>query len=806
MNLRTFITVFVSSFLLLFPYNIIGCAGGDADPYDYFVSFFHPDVSGDTDNKAFVYTDYRFLFDATDEPDAARATSSEWSNYATSKFSTEDAYRFVCEFGLKDINALYYHIEKKQPLKVPDSVKKSAMTQFFLEQKDLEALGYLIYAKKVEPFVVGGWNSWDMPEKDTLKMMGLIKNGLQLHAVAKSDFIKLRYAYQIVRLAHYSNKFLDCIKWYDELIQPNKTKSVLQDLSLSLKAGALQHIGKRYEAAFLFSQLFMNNKIKKISNYKSFDFSVDQFKEEDRTKTLLYAKTNSEKANVYALFSIGNSKSSMAAIQQIKSLDPGSGILPALITREINKLEEQVLTPYLRQSINKENKYVGYTELNINSEQYRTWKNECKELSQFCQDMATRTGKRGFYFIAAAYCSIISGDLSNVKTLLEKAQTQPLTAMEKDQWQLTQLLLTINARQAIDEQFEKDLMPSINWMEKKAKTDPVFAKFYRRLFADLLAMKYKVANDKNSVKYILCSGVADKINEMYVKDSYGYYGQTLFTLRKFVPAQQVEELIRLVESKSLNAFEQFMVKNSTFDRDDLNDIAGTAWLRQYKFPEAEKWFKKVPASYYKKELFKTYMAANPFADLLMDTHRPTRQDTVVYTKLSFTQKMMRLEKDVTVVTEVEQKAKLYYELAKGFYQMSYWGNSWLLAEYSWSSSEAGYDNKDSSSFGNNSNPDYYLVNKSKDYYLLASSTSTNQNFKARCIYMAAKCEQKKYGEMPYYYENSAEYKSKVMEWINAFDRSTKYYSILQKQYSNTAFYKEAFTTCSYLKDFVNSRR
>lgn len=805
MNLKTFIAAFISSFLLLFPYNIIGCAGGDADPFDYFVSFFHPEVSGDSEHKAFLYTDYRFLYDATDEPDVAKITSSEWSGYASNKYSTIEAYQFVCEYGLKDINSLYYHIEKKQPLKIPDTVKKNGMTQFFLDQRDLEALGYLIYAKKIEPFVVGGWNSWDMPERDTVKMVGLLKNGLQLHAAAKNDFVKLRYAYQVVRLAHYSERYKDCIKWYDELIVPNKTKSVLQDLSLSLKAGALQHTGRKHEAAFLFSQLFINNKAKKISNYKSFDFSVDQYNKEDRNKTLAFAKTDTEKANVLALFSVGNSKSSMAAIQEIKSLDPGSKILPFLISREINKLEEQVLTPYLRQSLNKENRFVGYAELDMKSDQYKEWKKECTDLSKFCNDMATRTGRRGFYFIAAAYSSIIAGDLTNAKTLLDKAQTQALTPAEKDQWQLTQLLLTINSKQAIDEQFEKDLMPSINWMEKKAKVDPVFAKFYRRLFADLLAMKYKVANDKQSVKYILCSGVADKINETYVKDSYGYYAQTIFTLRKFVPAQQVEELIKLVESKTLNPFEQFLVKNSTFGKDDLNDIAGTAWLRQYKFPEAEKWFKKVPASYYKKEPFKTYMAANPFSDLLLDTHRPTKQDTVVYTKLSFAQKMMKLEKDAIAATDKEQKAKLYYELAKGYYQMSYWGNSWLLVEYSWSSSETGYDNKDSSSFGNSPNPDYYLVNKSKDYYLLASTTSTNQDFKARCVYMAAKCEQKKYGEMPYYYENSAEYKSKVMDWINHFDRSTNYYTILKKQYSNTAFYKEAFTTCSYLKDFAKSR-
>ena len=806
MKLKAFIAGLTGSIFLLFPYNIIGCAGGDADPFDYFVSFFHPEVSGDPDNKAFVYTDYRFLYDASDEPNIATVTSAEWSAYYDNKFTNAEAFQFVCEYGLKDINSLYYHIEKKQAMKLPDSVKKNGMTQFFLDRKDLEALGYLIYAKKVEPYVVGGWNSWGMPERDTTKMVGLIKNGLQLHNAAKSDFIKLRYAYQVVRLAHYTERYNDCIRWYEELIMPNKTNSVIQELGLSLKAGALKHLGKKHEAAYLFSQLFMKNKAKKISNYKSFDFSIDQYNEDDLKKTLAFAKSDIEKANVLAVFNIGNSKSSMASLKQIMALDPQSIILPALVTREINKLEEQVLTPYLRQSINKEDRFVGYVEIDTKSSQYAAWKAECTELSKFCSNRATFSGKRGFYFIAGAYSSLIAGDLATARQLLDKARNQSLNAIEKDQWQLTQLLWAINSKQTIDAQFEKELMPSINWMELKAKADPVFAKFFRRLFADMLAMKYKTANNEQSVKYILCSGVADRINDSYVKESYGYYPQTLFKLRKFVSAQQVEALIRLVESKNLNPFEQYLVQHSSFNKDDLNDIAGTAWLRQYQFIEAEKWFKKIPAAYYKKEPFKSYLAANPFADLLLDTHRPTKQDTVTYTKLSFAQKMSRLEKDAAAATDKEQKAKLFYELAKGYYHMSYWGNSWLLVEYDWSGSETGYDNKDSSSFGNAPNPDYYLVNKSKDYYLLAASNSSNQNFKAKCIYMAAKCEQKKYGEMPYYYENSPEYRKKVLDWANYFNKNTNYYTLLQKQYGNTAFYKEAYNTCSYLKDFVNSRK
>ena len=47
-------------------------------------------------------------------------------------------------------------------------------------------------------------------------MAKLIKSGQQLYAVAKKDLFKQKYAYQVLRLAHYSGRYKDVINWYDE--------------------------------------------------------------------------------------------------------------------------------------------------------------------------------------------------------------------------------------------------------------------------------------------------------------------------------------------------------------------------------------------------------------------------------------------------------------------------------------------------------------------------------------------------------------------------------------------------------------
>lgn len=794
MNWKLFIIACVNSVCLLFPYNIIGCASDGADPHDYYVSFFHNNVSGTSGYEPFYYTNYQFLYETNEPVNTADITSAEWVGFGGNSFSAKDAYQFVCRYAHKDLSSLYFHLEKNQPLSIPDSVKKNGMTQYFLQQKNLEALGYIMYAKQVEPHVTGDWNEWEPINRDSTKMARLAKNGQQLLAVAKNDFIKLRYAYQVVRLAHYSGRYLDCIKGYDEWIKPNPSKSVLHELGLGLKAGALLRTGNKNEAAYTFSQLFAQSNLKRISNYMSFDWSTSRFDENSRARALALCKNNAEKANMLGLFVLGSNKDELKALKQVYALSPQAAVYPVLLTREVNKLEEYFFTPALGFAEGKDKVYVGYNEVMATSKEYKAWYQECLQLIEFCK---TATAKdRALHLLAAAHVSMISGNNAQARTLLDEAKKQTLSPLQQDQWAMTNLLVTINAKKEIDENFEKELLPSMQWLEKKAAADQEFAKFYRRIFADILTSKYKAVKNRNNIKYMLCSGVADRIHQEFLNNSWGYYPETLYKLRTSLDAKQVENLIQLTESKQLTAFEKFLVSKCSFGKNELYDLAGTTWLREQKFAEAEAWFRKVPAAYYLKEPFKTYMAANPFADLIMDTHAPTKQDTIRYSKLSFTQRMMQLEKDLAATSDKEKKALLYYELAKGYYHMSYWGNSWMLVQYGWSGSEADYP--DNNNLSKQRYSDYYTVARAKANYLSALSNTLNKNLQAKCIFMAAKCDQKQVGNIPWD-------KRELKGWITSFDKRNSYFSQLSKNFSSTPFYKEAFNTCSYLRDFVRSK-
>ncbi|RYD92050.1 MAG: hypothetical protein EOP54_21440, partial [Sphingobacteriales bacterium] len=236
MKWKLFLTACASFLLVSFPQNIISCGPG-IDPYDYYTSFFHPGLTDSKTYKPFYYTNYQFLYDTEEPVSQSDALSKEWATYAGTPVTARDAKDFVMDYARNDLSNLYYHIEKAKPLKVPDSVKRNTLTNYFIREKDTEGLGYIMYAKQVEPFVTGG--GWDPIDRDSIGMAKLIKSGQQLYAVAKKDFFRLKYAYQLIRLAHYSNRFTEAIQFYDDMVAVNRTPSVLQALCLSLKAGAL---------------------------------------------------------------------------------------------------------------------------------------------------------------------------------------------------------------------------------------------------------------------------------------------------------------------------------------------------------------------------------------------------------------------------------------------------------------------------------------------------------------------------------------------------------------------------------------
>jgi hypothetical protein len=795
MNWKLFITACVSGALISFPQNIIGC-GGETDPYDYYISFFNQHISTNKTYKPFYYTNSYFLYDKDEPTPVSTVLAKEWSEYCGNGVTEKDAIQFVNKYALKDVTNLYYGIEKKTPLKLPDSVKRNSMTNYFIKNNDTEALGYIMYAKQVEPYVYAE-SEWDGPKKDETKVAKLIKNGNQLYNAAKKDIFKLKYAYQILRLNHYSGNYGNTIVEYENLVANNTAKSVLQPLCLALKAGALFKTGNRKLAAYLFSKAYAMSDAKKISNYLGFTWSIK--KEEDKKEYLTQCKTDEEKANMLSLFSLNTMSNDVQTVSDIFKLTPANDALEVLAVREINKLEERLLTPTLQQEKGIKNIYILYNE-NVDSIMQLA-KKDAVQLTALLHNISEHkaTANKALFETGAAYISLMNKDFTSAKKYLANVKLLNPNSNVADQWALTNLLLTINEKDKIDAAFEEQILPSVQWLLQKAKNEkPIITsnswsdispwkQFYRNLLNNVIAPRYKKQGDV--YKEALAYGAADNTyGNNYVMGGSG----GIDFLRSKLSVTDVEKLYSLLSGKQ-NKFEQFVINNNQIKLSTVVDFAGTAYLREGNYTKAIEWLKKSANS--------SPLNKNPFVELLYDREEqlPTEKKFTT-SKLAFAQEMLRLQS--LAKTDKANAAKHLYKIALGLYNTTYYGHTWEIVQYGRSGSDGYYMPDNATAF----EKEYYGCFAAHTNFKAAMEASADKNFKARCLFMMGKCSQKTVHQPQYseFASNWDEYDKAQAKYLPTF-KNNVYFPQFVKEYKDTKFYDEAFNSCSYLRDFVSKK-
>ncbi len=798
MNWKAFTAVCAAiSALVSFPQNIIGCGGG-IDPYDYYLSFFNQYASSQIQYQPFFYTNEQFLYSYEDAVSAESVLVQEWVNFTRKTATSKDVQAFVMKFPAKDINTLYYHIEKNKPAVLPDSIGQNSMSQFFLKEKNLEALGYILYAKKLEPHVIGS-DEWEPETRDSMAMNGLLNNGLQLYKAAKTDLFRLKYGYQIIRLAHYNGRYADAIKYYDELISGNSTETVLKPMSLALKAGALFRLGKNKEAAYLFSRAFHQSNVKKISNYYGFNWSVVH--QEDRQEYLSFCKNNGERADMLSLFALENPGTNLSLLKEVYQLQPASDLLSTLVVREINKYEEKYLTPLVGKEYNTELLGIYYyyqppgheTDSLLNKA-----RPELAELVQFLQELVSERKVKdpALMQLAAAYGAYMLRDFTRANDYLFQAKAMHLTPRLKDQWNLTNLLVQISATDKIDAAFEERILPSLDWLYKKAATRlpgeaeslygngeaEQWGRFYRNLAVDILSKRYKAQGEPG--KAILSLGSAEKLGAAYNVTAVDY-------LRSQLNGPQAEALFGFLNAGKFTPYEAFLVKHNKLTANEVADFAGTAYLRDYNYDKAIEWLQKAKVQ-------ERVIEKDPFIDLLFDREERLPGDKVVTGKLTYAKEMKRLHE--LSRSDKANAAKHFYQLALGYYNVTHYGYAWELVEY-WRSGADGYFiPKNATAF----QKEYYGAFTAMEYFEKAMKACKDKEFRARCLFMMARCSQKQVHKPQYNefgYNNYDTYDRSTKNYYILF-ASNRYFPQLKKEYGETRFFKEAETRCSYLRDFT----
>lgn len=797
--------------------QIVTACGWGEDPYDDYTSFFHNNVAGSLAYKPFYLVDYYEYYDvgdwgSTGDGEApADLNLKEWLDYGSNKFTLKDAADFIYKYPRTQLSNLYYHIEKGNALQLPDSVRKNSMTTWFLQQKDLEALGYLMFAKKCEANAMPTTN-WEAPQKDLTGMNANIKGGLQLWKAAKSDFFKWRYAYQVLRMAFYSDDYKRTFELYKELTGDKTAGNIMYYRCLSLKAGACYKTGDYNTAAYLYSLAFQGTDDNKLTNYVSYDWCFGNHGEAEHgprattAAVAAMATTNTQKAALHVMDALHDYKDAVTLMKNAYTLDPKIEGLDVAMVREINKLERDILDLQLSGKSGFQNE--SYTSNNnfryLRKETDETRKlkldkeKELKDLITFGTRLTNenKTGNPAFWPLSVAYLYFIEEDWTNCELWIGKAEKMNPQGKVKDMLHVEQLLLAINKNQKLDAPTEAKILPSLQWLEQRANQDQRFAITYRNIMTTVLPNIY--VHQQDTLKALLC--IAKGTTGPDGKGMGGYYaydeGQP--SRQAFVePGGSVEleqvttaQIIALkdwIKGAKKSPYESFLVKYAPYENGALDMYIGTRYIRQMDFGKAVDIMKNTP-----KEALARYSFQDPFAERWTDTQEPA-DTNMVSNKFKFAKDMYQLQQTLDKAT-----AEQVYQYANGLYSMTYYGLSWSADMYYRSGSDwlGYYDDKDRADLLAEYK-NYYSAEEARKYYQLAFDRSNDKELKAKCLFMLSKCWQKNVQIPREHYYDPATNNEYYLHTLKS-----PYFSQLNKDYNQTKSFQMLFEECSYLKLYV----
>ena len=146
-------------------------------------------------------------------------------------------------------------------------------------------------------------------------------------------------------------------------------------------------------------------------------------------------------------------------------------------------------------------------------------------------------------------------------------------------------------------------------------------------------------------------------------------------------------------------------------------------------------FQKIPEDFWKKKYeFRNYLNEDPFFPKALNYANTSRKFNYNFNKTNFVKEMIRL-KDT-------KSASAYLKLANAYYNVSSYGNSWMMTSYELSGGSYNdyvygdsSENKKKYGLGN-----YLSLNLAKEYYQKAFQLSKNNEQKAACSLMIFECD------------------------------------------------------------------
>jgi len=723
-----------------------GSGGLDCDDMDC-NSFFAPEIIQSPSespffrsNRTFYGESYYFGRTSDNSLSVQEVNLGEWANYLGGMVPRAQLSFLLYKLSFNDLRNLIASMDGKDvELSNDAQMIKTALMTVGRRDRLLKSLEYLVLAKQVEPIATRaadqGWNSGSRPKQADAGETKLLIEAAQSQLRNADKFIAERFRFQAIRLMYYGGQYADAQNYFEQNKDTFTTESSPKYRFTELAAGAYYKDKKYGKANYLFSLVFDKFAPLRRSAYASFHPMEDP----DWNETLSLARNAHEKEVLWQL--LGIYADGLAAIDKIYGIDPKSKLLPLLLVREVNKAEEDWTANQDRFVNGVGNGNGPRPDLEVIGEK------RLQAIKAIAD--AGNTYKPYLWTLSAGHLFALAGDSDRAEQYIQRSmKSMPDAPDVRAQARVSLLFARVRAIKSIEKAAEPHLAQEYEWLQKYvSQGNP---RHYRAGTMESWARTY--------LSRIYLKG-SDPMRALMLADS-----PESDDYRSVAGIDRILEFVRTPKT----AFDKVLAQNYDYSVAQLHELRALQFLYAGDFTRAVEAFQL--AGEVMREL-----AADPFMIHIKDCHDCDFQAPhTTYTKKSFAERMLALSR--TAQGQGEQAAAASFELANGFYNMSYYGNGRSI-----------YDTAHENLYprdSNDRNAELALnMDRAEKYYLQAVSLSSNREFKAKAIFMAAKAEQNRR------YNVDREDNNKV--------HPSAYFTMLFDSYSDTQYYQEIVRECAY---------
>ena len=642
----------------------------------------------------------------------------------------------------KDIDTLLnetdpqYFFDTQQQL-----AKANSFMRYLMKPQNRELFRYVTISKKVEQ-IAANPDPWEEDYFPNNNISQVIEEAEALYAQTHAQFIKLRTAFQLMRLYARNGRQEYANEIYDRWIEPVKTKSWIKTAALYEKA--INANG--FERDYLLSKVFDKGGYRKT-------YCLTRFNTEWLDSTLLLARNNHERNVLKAMKVFKYPGRSLHIMKGIYRSEPAYKELPFLLLREINKVEDWLVTSRVTgfgmPAVYGTGYFDNYSYHENVTGNYKKDKAYAKELYNFLLQMISdqKSSQSALLHLYAAHLCLLNEDYTASAGHLQQAKAV------KDLPRNVQAQIGINTylmhlENGFDEATENEFMYIIK--SGNQRLGIYDADIMKNQLVLYTARKMIQKGDRVRGLMLL-----SRTNRALGQLSIGDYKMLYQEIEDVAEEKDYDQILQLLHKTNKNAFEQFITishfrspwENYYSDGDQLNgeimwsdnklrDCKASWYIRHHQLEDALATLQQIPDSFYAQYPYDPFLGGDAFSLNIYHPHTAATEDKRSLTKKQVIAEMIKLQQLAT--KDKRKAAACYYQLANAWYNMTWHGKNWLMVRQWWSCGDPGEYKQSINK--KQFYDDYFGCRQAKQLYLKAMEATTDKKLAALCYYMVQQCE------------------------------------------------------------------